>query len=121
MAKLIYYDFLALTKMRTIILRPSSRNFARSQQPMETCQILNISRRLAVLPIILRSAFQVNFKMASLDRWCSVTILLLLIPIGLATEAIERHVKFQYKHSFKGPHLANKEGSIPFWAHGGSK
>ncbi|XP_015768675.1 PREDICTED: protein ERGIC-53-like [Acropora digitifera] len=58
--------------------------------------------------------------MASSNRCCSVTILLLLIPIGLATEASERHVKFQYKHSFKGPHLANKEGSIPFWAHGGS-
>lgn len=59
--------------------------------------------------------------MAAIESLCSVTILLFLIPSCLATEASERHVKFQYKHSFKGPHLVNKEGSIPFWTHGGSK
>ncbi|EDO33405.1 predicted protein, partial [Nematostella vectensis] len=32
----------------------------------------------------------------------------------------ERHVKFEYKYSFKGPHLVNKQGSIPFWNFGGS-
>jgi len=59
--------------------------------------------------------------MASVEALYSATILLFLVPLSLATEASERHVKFQYKHSFKGPHLVNKEGSIPFWTHGGSK
>ncbi|XP_068711687.1 protein ERGIC-53-like [Montipora foliosa] len=58
--------------------------------------------------------------MASTEYPSSVTILLFLIPFCLPTEASERHVKFQYKHSFKGPHLVNKEGTIPFWTHGGS-
>ena len=59
--------------------------------------------------------------MASTEYPSSVTILLFLIPFCLPIEASERHVKFQYKHSFKGPHLVNKEGTIPFWTHGGSK
>lgn len=29
--------------------------------------------------------------------------------------------RFEYKLSFKGPHLVFKDGSIPFWTHGGSK
>uniref|UniRef100_A0A8C7YLV0 Lectin, mannose-binding, 1 n=1 Tax=Oryzias sinensis TaxID=183150 RepID=A0A8C7YLV0_9TELE len=30
------------------------------------------------------------------------------------------HRRFEYKYSFKGPHLAQSDGSIPFWIHGGS-
>ncbi|XP_034048317.1 protein ERGIC-53 [Thalassophryne amazonica] len=30
------------------------------------------------------------------------------------------HRRFEYKYSFKGPHLAQSEGSIPFWIHTGS-
>ncbi|CAH1789645.1 unnamed protein product [Owenia fusiformis] len=29
------------------------------------------------------------------------------------------HRKFEYKLSFKGPHLVQKDGTIPFWEHGG--
>ena len=32
-----------------------------------------------------------------------------------------RSRRFEYKQSFKGPHLVNKQGSIPFWKHFGSK
>jgi mannose-binding lectin 1 len=28
--------------------------------------------------------------------------------------------RFEYKLSFKGPHLVFKDGTIPFWEHGGS-
>ncbi|CAF1106811.1 unnamed protein product, partial [Rotaria sordida] len=28
--------------------------------------------------------------------------------------------RFEYKLSFKGPHLAFKDGSVPFWTFGGS-
>jgi mannose-binding lectin 1 len=28
--------------------------------------------------------------------------------------------RFEYKLSFKGPHLAFKDGTVPFWAFGGS-
>lgn len=28
--------------------------------------------------------------------------------------------RFEYKLSFKGPHLAFKDGTVPFWTHGGS-
>lgn len=31
------------------------------------------------------------------------------------------HSKFQYKYSFRGPHLLDSKGNIPFWNHGGSK
>lgn len=59
--------------------------------------------------------------MASVELLHMITTLMCLVPFSLSTEAGERHVKFQYKHSFKGPHLVNKEGNIPFWTHGGSK
>lgn len=29
--------------------------------------------------------------------------------------------KFEFMHSFKGPHLVDSRGNIPFWNHGGSK
>lgn len=29
--------------------------------------------------------------------------------------------RFEYKLSFKGPHLAFKDGTVPFWTHGGSE
>jgi mannose-binding lectin 1 len=29
--------------------------------------------------------------------------------------------RFEYKLSFKGPHLAFKDGTVPFWRFGGSK
>ncbi len=29
--------------------------------------------------------------------------------------------RFEYKLSFKGPHLVFKDGTIPFWDHGGSE
>lgn len=31
------------------------------------------------------------------------------------------HRRFEYKYSFKGPHLSQTDGSIPFWIHTGSK
>ena len=31
------------------------------------------------------------------------------------------HRRFEYKLSFKGPHLVQRDGTIPFWQHGGSK
>ncbi|CAN7983434.1 unnamed protein product, partial [Ixodes hexagonus] len=30
------------------------------------------------------------------------------------------HRKFEYKYSFKGPYLAQKDGSVPFWEYGGN-
>jgi len=30
------------------------------------------------------------------------------------------HKKFEYKYSFKGPYLGQKDGSVPFWTYGGS-
>uniref|UniRef100_A0A665WUB6 L-type lectin-like domain-containing protein n=1 Tax=Echeneis naucrates TaxID=173247 RepID=A0A665WUB6_ECHNA len=30
------------------------------------------------------------------------------------------HRRFEYKYSFKGPHLAQPDGSIPFWIHTGN-
>ena len=35
---------------------------------------------------------------------------------------IEKSIsRFEYKMSFKGPHLIQKDGTIPFWSHGGSE
>lgn len=38
-------------------------------------------------------------------------------PSVLNPQLIKR---FEYKVSFKGPHLAFKDGTVPFWTFGGS-
>lgn len=50
-----------------------------------------------------------------------ITFIVLVFPSLLSAETGERHVKYEYKYSFKGPHLMNKQGQIPFWTFGGSK
>ena len=34
---------------------------------------------------------------------------------------IRVHPKFEFKYSFKGPYLINKQGNVPFWNYGGSE
>lgn len=49
---------------------------------------------------------------------------LLAILAGLlicACKANIGHKKFEYKYSFKGPYLAQKDTSVPFWEYGGSE
>lgn len=45
---------------------------------------------------------------------------LIVVPVlnVLGTEPFRR---FEYKYSFKPPYLAQKDGSVPFWEHSGSK
>lgn len=40
---------------------------------------------------------------------------------GGAPVAAAPHRRFEYKYSFKGPHLVQPDGSVPFWVHTGSK
>ena len=46
------------------------------------------------------------------------TILGLLLGV---LKAALPHRRFEYKYSFKGPNLVQRDGSIPFWDHGGRK
>lgn len=43
------------------------------------------------------------------------------VPIGASTPEEPPHRRFEYKYSFKGPHLSQSDGSVPFWIHTGSK
>lgn len=42
-------------------------------------------------------------------------------PAGASTPEEPPHRRFEYKYSFKGPHLSQSDGSVPFWTHTGSK
>lgn len=42
------------------------------------------------------------------------------VVAGASTEEAP-HRRFEYKYSFKGPHLSQADGNIPFWVHSGSK
>jgi len=44
----------------------------------------------------------------------------LLVLCCLAKTESTFHRKFEYKLSFKGPHLIQTDGTIPFWEHFGS-
>ncbi|XP_078717982.1 protein ERGIC-53-like [Lampetra fluviatilis] len=39
---------------------------------------------------------------------------------GLGVRAREPRLRFEYKLSFKGPHLVLADGAVPFWSHAGS-
>lgn len=42
-------------------------------------------------------------------------------PGAAGTQAELPHRRFEYKYSFKGPHLVQSDRTVPFWAHAGSK
>ncbi|GAB1301821.1 Protein ERGIC-53 [Apodemus speciosus] len=41
-------------------------------------------------------------------------------PGAAGTQAELPHRRFEYKYSFKGPHLVQSDGTVPFWAHTGN-
>ena len=45
----------------------------------------------------------------------------LLIAVIQFASTTSPHKRFEYKVSFKGPHLVQRDGTIPFWEHGGRK
>lgn len=68
----------------------------------------------------------------SIDKCLTADVYLLIVSIllnpiyaevvagGSAGEETP-HRRFEYKYSFKGPHLSQSDGSVPFWVHTGSK
>uniref|UniRef100_A0A8C4XN98 Lectin, mannose binding 1 n=1 Tax=Falco tinnunculus TaxID=100819 RepID=A0A8C4XN98_FALTI len=47
----------------------------------------------------------------------------ILLALGLVAErpaAFVPHHRFEYKYSFKGPHLVQADGTVPFWVHMGN-
>ena len=52
--------------------------------------------------------------------WCLICLLLIIDELnGFVPNDILK--KFEYKLSFKGPHLVFKDGTIPFWDFAGSR
>merc|ERR1711881_631954 len=50
----------------------------------------------------------------------NILLLFLIKLIACVLSQGGRHSRFEYKLSFKGPHLTNKQGNVPFWTHYGS-
>ena len=49
-------------------------------------------------------------------------VILVICALVVCDSPIETaHRRFEYKYSFKGPHIVQKDNSIPFWDYGGSK
>ncbi|XP_076844957.1 protein ERGIC-53 [Brachyhypopomus gauderio] len=55
---------------------------------------------------------------------CCLLILALVLHAVCAENTADAgsapHRRFEYKYSFKGPHLTQSDGTIPFWVHTGS-
>ena len=56
-----------------------------------------------------------------MDRHVASIIFFIVSCIYCTLAEEGRHTRFEYKQSFKGPHLVNKQGNIPFWTYYGSK
>ncbi|XP_069812535.1 protein ERGIC-53-like [Dendropsophus ebraccatus] len=49
----------------------------------------------------------------SIPDW--LLLLVFLLPPCFQAEDVPAHRRFEYKYSFKGPHITLPDGSIPFW------
>ncbi|XP_055487028.1 protein ERGIC-53 [Leucoraja erinacea] len=47
-------------------------------------------------------------------------LILLTVTVGWVAATDSQTRRFEYKYSFKGPHLVHNDGSIPFWMHTGN-
>ncbi|CAF2899800.1 unnamed protein product [Rotaria sp. Silwood2] len=59
-----------------------------------------------------------NAYLFLLTIYCSIVYVFPYTDPSVANPQLVK--KFEYKLSFKGPHLAFKDGSVPFWSFGGS-
>jgi mannose-binding lectin 1 len=59
-----------------------------------------------------------NFYPIILILYCSILYTFAYVDISVTNPQIVK--RFEYKLSFKGPHLAFKDGTVPFWTFGGS-
>ena len=50
-----------------------------------------------------------------------LVLLLICALVGCDSPLPTVHRRFEYKYSFKGPHIVQKDNSIPFWDYSGSK
>ena len=58
--------------------------------------------------------------MSSATMFFSFSLMFLLIVLdGINAQAPKR--RFEYKLSFKGPHLVQRDNSVPFWEYFGGK
>ena len=48
-------------------------------------------------------------------------LIFLAISAVICANANLPKIRFEYKYSFKGPHLVQKDRSIPFWEYQGGK
>lgn len=53
-----------------------------------------------------------------MELWWGLTLLLSLLAVGRSQKP---HKRFEYKYSFKGPYLAQKDNQVPFWHYSGSE
>ncbi|XP_066270184.1 protein ERGIC-53-like [Branchiostoma lanceolatum] len=56
--------------------------------------------------------------MAATGRFADAFLLIFFVFLGF-TSSQTPHKRFEYKLSFKGPHLVQKNGKIPFWDYSG--
>lgn len=59
-----------------------------------------------------------NHAVKAVALLATVLLVLATSPTGVSSEIAHR--KFEYKYSFKGPYLSQKDGSVPFWEYSGS-
>lgn len=50
-----------------------------------------------------------------------LSVLAVLFSVVVLTNGAQLKPRFEYKYSFKGPHLVQSNKSIPFWDYGGGK
>lgn len=92
---------------------------------MKTNTNINISNVPKSIDFVLNKGRDVYYcgsvyarNWEEMELWWSFTLLLSVISLGRSQKP---HKRFEYKYSFKGPYLAQKDNQVPFWHYTGSK
>ncbi len=111
-----------LKAVRLLMRRVSIKRFSQSESALLALQ------RFPVIPPLsaLRQHSVSNMAVPTakcLAAYAYLLLISLMFPHVFADSAAGDmpHRRFEYKYSFKGPHLTQSDGRIPFWIHTGSK
>lgn len=118
-------EIISCTRNRSLELSARARLRPIRERPVGPSGVSRHAVRAAAIRQQLNRSEKMAVSMAKLlpAQRCLLLVSALFQCSALGQTASEEppHRRFEYKSSFKGPHLTQSDGMIPFWVHTGSK
>ena len=112
LSKIAHQNSSKIEEIRTLIIQNSPTFYKKAGLNLCCNFMWNINW------FLLKSAGKLLTMLSYVNVCCAASFVVLVL---FASTSALTHRRFEYKHSFKGPHLVQRDGTIPFWEHGGRK